>query len=103
MIMSKPNEDGVVFVTGKENKYFVIYDIEGETVPKTETAREIFSRMEFDDCYDISIKGLWLVKEETIIPAKFCNVWHNPKDPLCVKIKDLKTDEVYDVGYQPEH
>ena len=33
MITSKPNEDGVVFVTGKQHKYFVIYEIEGENVP----------------------------------------------------------------------
>lgn len=103
MITSKPNEDGVVFVTGKENKYFVIYDIEGELSPMVETAREIFRRMEFSDCYDISIKRLWLIKGDYITSARFLNVWHDPKDPLRVDIKDTITNEIYDSGYQPEH
>ena len=103
MIATKPNEDGVVFVTGKENKYFVIYDIEGELFPTIETGREIFRRMEFSDCYDITIKRIWLINGERITDVKFWDVWHNSKEPLLVEIKDVVTDEVYDSAYQPEH
>lgn len=122
MIISKPNEDGVVFVTGEEHKYLVTYEIEGELCePVIETAREIFRKMKFDDCYDIKIRDLkWLKPYKTYDEYRFelnpyptceykgtwCNT--NPEtgriDPLRVEIRQKFGDgEVLDVGYQPEH
>lgn len=106
MIISRPTEDGIVFVRGKQHEYLVIYEIEGELCePVTETTRQIFQKMEFDDCYDIKIHSLkWNGKE-----CKYCGTWCNKDpetgrvDPLRVEIRLIETDEMLDVGYQPEH
>lgn len=103
MIISKPNEDGFVFVTGEQHKYFVIYDIEGELFPTVETAIEIFNRMDMSDCYGISIKRLWLIKGDYMVAAMFCGTHHNPKDKLKMKIIDVITHETFDVGYGSDH
>lgn len=104
MIISKPNEDGVVFIMGKEHKYLVVYRIEGKlTEPVIETAREIFNKMDMDDCYDIEIVKIHLLEGDTMSECWFRGTWHNPKEPLKMKIVDLKTHEVYDVGYGTDH
>ena len=119
MIISKPNEDGFVFVTGEQHKYLVTYEIEGEMCePKIQTAIEIFNAMEFDDCYNINIRHLqWLKPYKTydeyvscVNPYPTCEyygVWCNinPEtgkiDPLRVEIRIEQ--EVLDVGYMKEH
>ena len=122
MIMSKPNEDGIVFVTGEQHKYLVTYEIEGEMCePEIKTAMEIFHDMEFDDCFDIKIRALkWLKPyktydeyryEWTPYPlCKYCGVWCNKDpetgeiDPLRVEIRLMFSDtEPLDVGYMQEH
>lgn len=122
MFMSKPNEDGVVFITGEEHKYLVTYEIEGELCePVIETAREIFRKMEFDDCYDIKIRVLkWLKPYKTYDeyrlewrPYPSCEYrgrWCN-EDPETGKIDPLRVEirmkfgnmETLDFGYMHEH
>ena len=104
------------------NKYLVTYEIEGEMQePVIETAMEIFKRMEFDDCYDIKIRGLsWLKPYNTyneyrmeFDPYPTCEyrgVWCNTNpdtgktDPLRVEIRmKFGTMETLDVGYMEEH
>ena len=103
MIINQPNEDGIVFVTGKENKYFVIYDMDGEYVPKVETGREIFNRMDMSDCYDITIVRLWLIKGDYITSARFLGTHHDRNENLKMEIVDTITGEVFDIGYGNDH
>lgn len=103
------------------NKYLVTYEIEGELYHHIETAHEIFSRMEFSDCYDIEIISIsWLkpynsAKEFRLATnpypsCKFSGLWcnYNPTtgklDPLRMEIRQKFGDmEVLDVGYVDEH
>lgn len=103
MIISQPNEDGIVFVTGEQNKYFVLYNIEGEIVPVVETGREIFRRMDMSDCYDIHIERLWIVKGKYIIECRFRGTHHDRHEHLKMKIEDAITGEEYDIGYGSDH
>lgn len=113
MIISKPNEDGIVFVTGERHKYLVTYESEGDVCePAIKTAIEIFHDMEFDDCFDIKIIDLRLLRPTGNDPYPECEyhgTWCNydPEtgkiDPLRVEIRMKNGNEVLDVGYQPEH
>ena len=103
MFISKPNEDGVVFIHGKENKYYVVYKIEGEYSSVIETGHQIFDRMDIDDCYDIHIERLLLIDKTRLIPCEFLGTWHNGKNPLCMEIRRISNRKVLDVGYGSNH
>ena len=103
MFISKPNEDGVVFVTGKRNQYLVTYCMEDEYFHKIENAWEIFDRMDMADCYDISIVRIMLLDNENITECVFRGVWHDDVEHLKMQIEDKETGEVYDVGYGTDH
>lgn len=86
------------------NKYLVIYQDDDELMdPLIHTAAKIFDRMDMSDCYHIRILRLVLIKGTKLIHCRFLNTWHNPKDPLRMEIRDMITDEVYDVGYGTDH
>ena len=113
MFISKPNDDGIVFVTGEPHKYLVTYEIKGEMCePAIKTASEVFHDMEFDDCFDIKIVDIRLLRlsEDDPYPeCKYHGTWCNydPEtgkiDSLRVEIRTKNGNEVLDVGYQPEH
>ena len=85
-------------------KYAVLYYIEGKWLVSVENANEIFSRMDMDDCYDISIIDIRLLDEERFCePCKFFGSWHNPDDPLRMEIRSLKTGKVVEAGYGTDH
>lgn len=110
------DEYGVRFVIGKPNKYLVTYEIEGELCsPVIETATQIFSKMDMDDCYDIHICALrWLQEFKTYDEMKnadsiypncvFHRTWHDPSDPLKMEIRlAFGTLETLDIGYGTNH
>lgn len=101
------------------NKYLVTYEVEDHIFAVIETAREIFNKMDMDDCYDIRILGLTWLKEYDDpqdfriygYPAcEFRGTWccRNPEtgkiDPLRMEISEITGDcEVLDVGYGTDH
>ena len=88
----------------KTNKYLVIYEMDGEIAePVIETAVKIFDKMDMDDCYDIQIMRLVLIDGIKFHYCSFFNTWHDPKDPLRMEIKNMVTNEVYDIGYGTDH
>ena len=99
------NEDGEAREVNFTDRYLVTYRIEGELVdPQIETARQIFEKIDMNDCYDISINRLYLLnKEKAPTQCYLRGCWHNPKDPLRMEIRNLVTDEVYSFGYGTDH
>ena len=91
------------------NKYLVIYEFDGELLESViRTATDIFETMDMSDCYDITIKRIWLIKDIDLIECRFYGTWHNPKDPLRMEIRALipSTPEQlkpFDVGYGTDH
>ena len=91
------------------NKYIVIYEYDGELWdPRVETAKQIFGRMDMDDCYPIVIKRLWFIRGINLTECRFFGTWHNPKEPLRMEIKAMipSTPEQFeplDVGYGTDH
>lgn len=95
------------------NKYLVTYKIEGMLCePHIEYVNKIFDTMDMDDCYDIQIVRLRLLKTPTeedirngndLPECEFWGSWHDMKDPLKMIITDVKTREVYDTGYGTDH
>lgn len=103
-LILKETEDGLEFVATNNHKYVVIYEIEGEICePEIKTAKEIFDTMDMSDCYDISIKRLMLVDGAKLIGCRFRGTWHDLNDRLKMKIENVITGEVYDVGYGSDH
>lgn len=116
MIRSQVNEDGVVFVIGKPNRYLVTYEIEGKLCePKIETATEIFNRMAFSDNYSIRIRCLNWLREyssydelrreiDTFPACVFHEKYHDLNEPLKMKISKMFGDQtILDIGYAEEH
>lgn len=100
-------ENGVRFVTGKPNTYFVIYEDrsgdEDEYIPVVKTAREIFDCMDMSDCHGREIERIFLIKGKDIIECRFRGTWFDPSDPLKMQIEDRETEEIYDIGYGTDH
>lgn len=112
MFISKPNEDGVVFITGERHKYIVVYKIEGELCdPVIKTAKEIFETMDLRDCYNIEISDLKLFKYVNgVYPnCEFYPTWccYDPEtgklDRLRMEIRNSESNEILDVGYGTDH
>lgn len=88
------------------NRFLVVYELEGkETSPHITTANEIFDKMDMDDCYDVSVKYLYWLKEKPfkLIPCKFYGTWHRFKDPLLMEIVRTDTGETMSFGYGTDH
>ena len=103
-------ENGVVFVTGKVNKYLVIYSYDDEIgEPEITTGREIFQTMEMDDCYPVHIEKLLLIDGKEIHECKFYDTWcctdreTGKIDPLRMEIRRMADGILLDSGYAPEH
>ena len=103
-LVVKETDDGFEFVSTNDHKYVVIYEIEGEICePEIVDARQIFDKMDMSDCYDISIKRLLLVDGAKLIGCRFRGTHHDFKEKLKMKIENVITGEVYDVGYGSDH
>ena len=103
-IRTKPDEDGIVFVTGKEHEYIVTYQCDDEVQTKKETGREIIRTMDMADCYGLSILGYVIkVDGDDCKPCVFHGTWSDGNDRLKMWIDDAVTGEVYDVGYGSDH
>ncbi|MBO5869650.1 MAG: hypothetical protein J6P84_03620, partial [Alphaproteobacteria bacterium] len=85
--------------------YLVTYTIEGETTtPAICTAREIFDKMDLDDCYSIDIKNLYLIKNNgTPLKVQFSGTWHDHTDPLKMCITSMNGKRIFDYGYGTDH
>ncbi len=104
MIVKEMEDGGLEFVATNNHKYLVCYKVEGEVCdPVVETAKEIFDKMEWTDCYDIKIIRIVLVEEGKLIYCRFRGKYHDLKEPLKMVIENVVTGEIYDVGYAPEH
>lgn len=103
-------EGNVVFVTGKENKYLVIYSYDGELgEPQISTGREIFQKMEMDDCYPVSIERLILIDGKELRECEFHGTWcctdreTGKIDPLRMEIRRMADGILLDSGYAEDH
>ena len=91
------------------NKYIVIYEMDGEIwEPHIETPTEIFYKMDMADCYDITIKRIWLIDGIDLIECRFYGTWHNPKEPLRMEIRAMipatpEQTKPFDVGHGTDH
>lgn len=88
------------------NKYLVIYEIEGEICePAIETATQIFDKMDLSDCYDITIKRIFLIDGSKVGECRFRGTWHDPKEPLKMVIEAMYPAPPlpYDIGYGTDH
>lgn len=84
--------------------YLVTYEIEGKIFHNFESEKEIFSKMDMDDCYDITIKNILLCEEGKLpVSCQFFGTWHNIKDPLRMEVRNLITNELYSIGYGTDH
>ena len=95
--------DGGKVFTGKKNTYLVIYLIDGTPSPHIETGSQICDRMDMADCYDIHIVNLQLINGTELIACRFYGTWHDPSEPLKMRITNRYTDEEYDVFYGTDH
>ena len=87
-------------------KFLVVYEIDGEeTEPKIETDLRIFDVMDMDDCYDISIKYLYYLKENPfeLIRCIFRGSWHDGHAPLKMAIVSETDNEIISIGYGTDH
>ena len=103
-------EGNVVFVTGKENKYRVIYSYDDELgEPQISTGREIFQKMEWADCYPVSIERLLLIDGKELHECEFHGKWcctdreTGKTDPLRMEIRRKADGILLDSCYAPEH
>ena len=103
-------ENGVVFVTGKENKYLIIYSYGDEMgEPKITTGREIFDKMGMSDCYPINIEKILHVDGKEIHECEFHGTWcctdreTGQTDPLRMEIRRMADGILLDSGYAPNH
>lgn len=92
------------------NKYLVIYEIDGElSEPVIETGNQIFGKMDMSDCYDISIRRIWLIDGIKLTECRFYGTWHNGKEPLRMEIRAMipatpeQMNEAFDIGYGTDH
>lgn len=83
------------------NEYLVLYRSEGETYYVKSTADKIFDKMDMDDCYDIHLEKLWILKPDGLKRCHFYGTWHDGNDPLRMEIRYGK--KVLDVGYGTDH
>ena len=103
MYISRPNDDGIVFIHGEQHKYYVVYSTDGEYFSVIETGRQIFDRMDMDDCYDIHINRLLLINKTRLVPCEFYGTRHNWDDALRMEIRRRSNGKVLDVGYGSDH
>ena len=87
----------------KPNRYYVVYKIEDEYYPHIESAMEIFNKMDMSDCYDISVERICLINNSKLIPCRFRNTWHDPREPLRMQIENKRNGTVYNIGYGSDH
>ncbi len=91
------------------NKYLVIYEIDGElSEPSIETAFAIFSKMDMSDCYDITIRRIWLIHGINLTECRFYGTWHNWNEPLRMEIRAMipatpEQFKPFDIGYGTDH
>lgn len=103
-------DENVMFVTGKEKKYLVIYSFDDEIgEPQISTGREIFSKMGMDDCYPINIERLMLIEGKDLLECEFRGTWcctdreTGEIDSLRMEIRRMADGILLDAGYAPDH
>lgn len=102
----KMYEDGSMrLVSTNENKYLVTFEIEGELSDTAiMTPRQIFDKMDLDDCYDISVENIYLIKKSGApVKVQFRGCRHRLDDPLRMSIFSMSGKTEYDYGYGTDH
>lgn len=85
-------------------KFLVKYNIEDEYFVMIEAEREIFNRMDLNDCYDITICDLRIAEPSQYLrECSFHGIWHDGHDPLRMEIRDAYSGEVLAIGYGTDH
>lgn len=102
----KMYEDGSMrLVSTNENKYLVTFEIEGELSNAVILSpRQIFDKMDLDDCYDISVVSIYLIKKNGApVKCVFHGTRHDLSDPLKMSITSSSGKKIYDYGYGTDH
>lgn len=85
-------------------KFAVKYEMEDDVFATIETARQIFDKMDMDDCYNIHILDIRIFDvDEFCEPCVFYGSWHNFDDPLRMEIRRKRDNEVVAIGYGTDH
>ena len=84
------------------DKFLVVAtDDSDEEWAKVMSARQIFELMDMSDCYGIQI-DVWKINGwgQALTECVFYGCWHDPKDPLKMRIFGDGVDEI---GYGTDH
>ena len=84
------------------NTYLLQIQIDGEVFACIRTKAEIIDRIDMLDCTDEELKVYKVDVFGCVEPLEIYGCWHNPKEPLYIKVVDTKGNIVFD-GYGTDH
>lgn len=80
----------------------IIWD-DGEMTTSLETARQIIDTIDMSDCYPPIEMKVWEPnKDNWLRELRIHGCWHNPKDPLYIKVTRPDGSIAFD-GYGTDH
>lgn len=84
-------------------KYLVQY-FDGDKVVGVEqrTAREIIEAVSMQDCHELQLAVYDMATFESPVLLTIYGTWHEPSDPLYIKVTDNDGNVVFD-GYGTDH
>ena len=78
-------------------------DEDSYPLPVVRTKARIISNISMFDCSPYSMYRVYAIKENgDLVPLKIYGTWHNPKDPLYIKLEDPEGNIVFD-GHGTDH
>lgn len=74
----------------------------GENGVSLENTKDIINRIDLLDCYNEEILIFDVSSYDKIEKLKIHGLWHNPDNPLYIKVTNLKGEILFD-GYGTDH